>query len=87
MKTVKARRGVCIGPGNDLAAGDIAKIDEATAVFLVSIGAVEVIETPVITDTPAIVDAPAIFDGPATESTKAEAGAEPEPAKRRASKI
>lgn len=38
---VRAKRGVCIGPGRHLAAGDIADIDTATVQFLVSIGAVE----------------------------------------------
>lgn len=37
---VRAQRGVCIGPGRHLAAGDTADLDPATVNFLVSIGAV-----------------------------------------------
>lgn len=38
---VKALRGVCIGAGRHLAAGDTEDLDPATVTFLVSIGAVE----------------------------------------------
>ena len=37
----RALRGVCIGPGRHLAAGDVAELDTAASNFLVSIGAVE----------------------------------------------
>lgn len=36
----RALRGVCIGPGRHLAAGDVAELDTAASNFLVSIGAV-----------------------------------------------
>jgi len=42
----KALRGVCIGPGRHLAAGDIAELDTATSNFLLSVGAVEAYEPP-----------------------------------------
>jgi hypothetical protein len=38
---VVALRGVCIGPGRHLAAGDDAEVDPATAQFLKSINAVK----------------------------------------------
>jgi hypothetical protein len=38
---VRALRGVCIGVGKHLAAGDVAELDTATSQFLVSIKAVE----------------------------------------------
>lgn len=44
---VRALRGVCIGPGQHLAAGDVAETDAATAQFLISIRAVEKVESPV----------------------------------------
>lgn len=40
---VRATRGVCIGPGRHLAAGDTEDLDAATVAFLVSINAVEVV--------------------------------------------
>lgn len=41
----RALRGVCIGPGRNLAVGDDpAELDNATAQFLISIGAVEKVE-------------------------------------------
>jgi hypothetical protein len=42
----KALRGVCIGPGRHLPAGDVAELDTATSNFLVSIGAVEAYQSP-----------------------------------------
>jgi len=42
MSTYRALRGVCVGPGKHLAAGETtAELDKATAQFLVSIKAVE----------------------------------------------
>lgn len=41
MATFRALRGVCIGPGKNLAPGETAELDAATAHFLVSIKAVE----------------------------------------------
>jgi hypothetical protein len=38
---VRAKRGVCVGPGRHLTAGDTADLDPATVTFLVSIDAVE----------------------------------------------
>ena len=38
----QALRGVCIGPGRHLAAGDVAELDSAASNFLLSIGAVAV---------------------------------------------
>jgi hypothetical protein len=55
MKVV-ALRGVCIGPGQHLLPGDEADVDKATAVFLVSIRAVQ--EVPPAPDAPA--DAPPV---------------------------
>jgi hypothetical protein len=55
MKVV-ALRGVCIGPGQHLLAGDEADVDKATAQFLVSIRAVQ--EVPPAPDAPA--DAPPV---------------------------
>jgi len=40
---VRALRGVCIGVGQNLAAGESAEIDVRTAQFLAGIGAVEVV--------------------------------------------
>ena len=37
---VRALRGVCIGPGRHLVAGEEAQLDESLAVYLQSIGAV-----------------------------------------------
>lgn len=42
----RALRGVCIGPGRHLAAGEDAELDPATSTFLVSIGAVEAAPPP-----------------------------------------
>ena len=42
----RALRGVCIGPGRHLAAGDVAELDTATSNFLVSIGAVVAYQPP-----------------------------------------
>ena len=38
---VRALRGVCVGPERHLAAGERADVDDATAKFLIGIGAVE----------------------------------------------
>lgn len=43
---VRALRGVCIGPGRHLAAGETEDLDPATVTFLVSIGAVEKVTAP-----------------------------------------
>jgi hypothetical protein len=43
---VVALRGVCIGPGRHLAAGDDAEVDPATANFLKSINAVSDFKDP-----------------------------------------
>jgi hypothetical protein len=50
---VRALRGVCLGPGSHLAAGDVGETDAATGQFLVSIRAVEI-----YTDPPPAADAP-----------------------------
>lgn len=42
----QALRGVCIGPGKHLLAGDVADLDEATFRFLASIGAVQAAPEP-----------------------------------------
>jgi hypothetical protein len=42
----RALRGVCIGPGRHLSAGDVAELDTATSNFLVSIGAAEAYQPP-----------------------------------------
>lgn len=42
--SVRALRGVCIGPGRHLSPGETADLDAATVQFLVSIGAVEVVK-------------------------------------------
>jgi hypothetical protein len=42
----QALRGVCIGPGRHLAAGEVAELDSATSNFLVSIGAVKAYQPP-----------------------------------------
>jgi hypothetical protein len=45
MAKVKAKRGVCIGVENNLAVGETAdSVGPATAQFLVSIGAVELVQ-------------------------------------------
>lgn len=41
---VKACRGVCVGVERHLVAGEVADLDAAQVQFLVSIGAVEVVE-------------------------------------------
>jgi hypothetical protein len=63
---VRALRGVCIGPGSHVTAGDIAEVDNATGHFLVSIGAVEV-----YTDPPAPVSLPEpVIESPAKPGKK-----------------
>ena len=47
---VRALRGVCVGVGRHLAASDTADLDAATVQFLVSIGAVEKIDAPVVAE-------------------------------------
>jgi hypothetical protein len=44
MAKVKAKRGVCIGVEKNLAVGETAEVDQASAQFLVSIGAVELVQ-------------------------------------------
>jgi hypothetical protein len=60
MAKVKATRGVCIGPEKHLAVGETADVDTATAQFLVSINAVELVK-----DEPAAVDEAPAADPPA----------------------
>lgn len=48
--TVRALRGVCIGPERHLAPGETASLDAGTARFLAGIGAVEVVPSPAATE-------------------------------------
>lgn len=66
---VRALRGVCIGPGRNLAIGEETEIDKADVQFLVSIGAVEVVTAPVAAAAPSVptpaAQAPAQAEKPA----------------------
>jgi hypothetical protein len=60
MSTYRALRGVCIGPGRHLAAGEsTSELDKATAQFLVAIKAVEEVKDEPKKDEPAIESVPA----------------------------
>jgi hypothetical protein len=62
---VKALRGVCIGPGQHLAAGEVAELDTATSTFLIGIGAVAAAPA-----APAVPDAPSEIITPAKPGKK-----------------
>lgn len=69
---VRALRGVCVGPGRDLAPLDEVDVDAQTAQYLVSIGAVERVEEP----KPAAAPAAAL---PAPEPVSEVVALDPEP--------